>query len=357
MSTPTPFAADSDEKESLATRWAESGRLPDNLLRMGIRRQCAQRLKDERKGGADEVFARQQAWLEGLRNSDIATETQTANRPHHELPAEFFQLCLGRQLKYSSCYWDESTTSLNMAEDHMLRLYGERAELANGQRILELGCGWGSLTLWMAKQYPESKITAVSNSKIQREFIEARCRERAIFNVEVVTADVNSLRMEDESYDRVVSVEMFEHMRNYQELLSRIAGWLVPGGKLFVHLFCHRELLYLFEAKGEGNWMGRHFFTGGLMPSADTLLHFQDRISIEQRWLLSGQHYEKTANAWLQNQDNNREQVMRVLQGVYGMVDAPVWYQRWRMFWMACAELFGYDNGNEWMVAHYRFKR
>lgn len=357
MSIPTTSLAAESEKESLATRWAESGRIPDNLLRLGIRRQCAQRLKDERKGGADAVFERQQAWLEGLRSSDIAIETQAANRQHYELPPEFFQLCLGKHLKYSSCYWDEATTSLNMAEEHMLRLYVERAELANGQEILELGCGWGSLTLWMAKQFPESRITAVSNSRMQREFIEARCRERAIFNVEVITADVNNLSLVDESYDRVVSIEMFEHMRNYQELLKRIGTWLVPGGKLFVHIFCHRELLYLFEAKGEGNWMGRHFFTGGLMPSADTLLHFQDLISVEQRWLLSGTHYEKTANAWLQNQDNNRDQVMRVLQGVYGMVDAPVWYQRWRMFWMACAELFGYDNGNEWMVAHYRFRR
>ncbi len=357
MSTPITSYAIESEKESLATRWAESGRIPDNILRMGIRRQCAQRLKDERKGGSDAVFERQQAWLEGLRTSDIALETRTVNRPQHELPPEFFQLCLGKHLKYSSCYWDEATTSLNMAEEHMMRLYAERAELGDGQRILELGCGWGSLTLWMAKQFPNARITAVSNSRAQREFIEARCLERAIFNVEVITSDVNKLRLQEASYDRVVSVEMFEHMRSYQELLKRIGNWLVPGGKLFVHLFCHRELLYLFEATSEGNWMGRHFFTGGLMPSADTLLHFQDVISIEQRWLLSGTHYEKTANAWLQNQDNNREQVMRVLQGVYGMADAAVWYQRWRMFWMACAELFGFDNGNEWMVAHYRFKR
>ncbi|HEY5970773.1 MAG TPA: class I SAM-dependent methyltransferase [Pseudoxanthomonas sp.] len=357
MSIPTTsFAADT-QKDSFATRWAESGRVPDHLLRLAIRRQCAQRLKDERKGGTEAVFERQQAWLEGLRRSETAINPQGSSRQPLELPAEFFQLCLGKQLKYSGCYWDESTTTLNMAEEHMLRLYGERAELADGQRILELGCGWGSLTLWMAKRYPGAQVTAVTNSQMQREFIEARCRERAIFNVEVITADVNNLNLGEGSYDRVVSIEMFEHMRNYQQLLTRIGSWLAPGGKLFVHLFCHRELLYLFEAQGEGNWMGRHFFTGGLMPSADTLLHFQDIISIEQRWLVPGTHYEKTANAWLQNLDSNRDQVMRVLQGVYGKADAPLWYQRWRMFWMACAELFGFDNGNEWMVAHYRFKR
>ena len=357
MSIPTTSFAAETLKDSFATRWAESGRMPDNLLRMAIRRQCAQRLKDERKGGAEAVFERQQSWMDGLRRSETAIDPQGSNRQPQELPAEFFQLCLGRQLKYSSCYWDEATTTLNMAEKHMLRLYSERAELADGQRILELGCGWGSLTLWMAKRYPEARITAVSNSGLQREFIEAKCRERAIFNVEVVTADVNALNLAEGSYDRVVSIEMFEHMRNYRQLLTRIGGWLAPGGKLFVHLFCHRELLYLFEAQGDGNWMGRHFFTGGLMPSADTLLHFQDIISIEQRWLVPGTHYEKTANAWLQNLDGNRDQAMRMLQGVYGRDGAPLWFQRWRMFWIACAELFGYDNGNEWMVAHYRFKR
>lgn len=357
MSIPTTSFAAETLKDSFATRWAESGRMPDNLLRMAIRRQCAQRLKDERKGGAEAVFERQQSWMDGLRKSESVIDPLGSNRQPQELPAEFFQLCLGRQLKYSSCYWDEATTTLNMAEEHMLRLYGERAELADGQRILELGCGWGSLTLWMAKRYPEARITAVSNSRLQRDFIEAKCRERAIFNVEVITADVNALNLAEGSYDRVVSIEMFEHMRNYRQLLTRIGGWLAPGGKLFVHLFCHRELLYLFEAQGEGNWMGRHFFTGGLMPSADTLLHFQDIISIEQRWLVPGTHYEKTANAWLQNLDGNRDQAMRILQGVYGRDGAPLWFQRWRMFWIACAELFGYDNGNEWMVAHYRFKR
>lgn len=350
-------AAEPEVRESLTSRLAESGRLPDPLLRLGIRRMCAQRLKDERKGGPDAVFARQQAWLEGLRSSAGALQSDGASPQPQELPAEFFQLCLGKNLKYSACFWDESTTSLNQAEEKMLRLYCERAELCNGQRILELGCGWGALTLWMAERYPDARITAVSNSPLQRAHIEARCRERAIFNVEVVVADVGRLACDAASYDRVLAVEMFEHMRDYKQLLSRIAGWLVPGGKLFVHLFCHHELLYLFEAQDKDSWLGRHFFTGGLMPAADTLLQFQDELSVEQRWLLPGTHYEKTANAWLQNQDRQHDQVMGVLRTLHGVAGAPVWYQRWRMFWMACAELFGYAGGNEWMVAHYRFRR
>lgn len=357
MSAPTPFTEQAPTRESLATRLAESGRLPDPLLRMGIRRLCAQRLKDERKGGPEVVFARQQAWLDGLREDAIAVETEAANRQHYELPPEFFRLCLGKHLKYSACFWDDSTRDLTQAEEKMLRLYCERAQLANASRVLELGCGWGSMTLWMAERYPQLMITAVSNSASQKAFIEARCRERAIFNVEVITADVNALQLPAEMFDRVISIEMFEHMRNYQALLSKVAGWLKPGGKLFVHIFCHRELLYLFETEGSDNWMGRHFFTGGLMPAADTLLKFQDQLTIEERWLLSGTHYEKTANAWLEKQDANRDQVMGLMRQTYGVADAGRWYQRWRMFWMACAELFGYSGGNEWMVAHYRFKR
>nr|ACT36392.1 hypothetical protein [uncultured bacterium L11E10] len=353
----SPVSEAKEVRESLATRLAESGRLPDALLRMGIRRQCAQRLKDERKGGTEAVFSRQQAWLDGLRQDAIAVETQAANRQHYELPPEFFRLCLGKNLKYSACFWDDSTRDLTQAEEKMLRLYCERAELVNASRILELGCGWGSLTMWMAERYPKAMITAVSNSRSQKDFIEARCRERAIFNVEVITADVNALQLPEEMFDRVISIEMFEHMRNYQALLSRVATWLKPGGKLFVHIFCHRELLYLFETEGSENWMGRHFFTGGLMPSADTLLKFQDRLTIEERWLLPGTHYEKTANAWLENHDASHDQVMGLMRQTYGVADASRWYQRWRMFWMACAELFGYANGNEWMVAHYRFKR
>jgi cyclopropane-fatty-acyl-phospholipid synthase len=265
-------------------------------------------------------------------------------------------LCLGKRLKYSSCFFSSGNESLDEAEEAMLVLYAERAQLADGQDILELGCGWGSLTLWMAERFRGSRITAVSNSRPQREFIESQCRARGLNNVNVITHDVNTLQLDRSQFDRVASIEMFEHMRNYDTLLGRIASWLRPGGKLFVHIFCHRELLYPFETDGDDNWMGRYFFTGGLMPSADTLLLFQNDLRIEQQWRLSGTHYERTANAWLKNQDSHCDEVLDVLKQAYGN-DALVWNQRWRMFWMACAELFGYAGGNEWIVAHYRFAR
>ena len=359
MSTPVSSlpTAQAPAREPLATVLAERGFIPDALLRQGIRHLCTQRLREEREGGADAIGERQRRRIDALRTSAIAIETDAANRQHYELPPAFFQHCLGKHLKYSSCYWDATTPDLDAAEARMLELYGERAELMDGQRILELGCGWGSLTLWMAARFPASRITAVSNSRPQREFIEARCRERGLSNVQVITTDVNALALDDAAYDRVVSIEMFEHMRNYEQLLGRIGQWLAPGGKLFVHIFCHRDLLYPFEVQGEDDWMGRYFFTGGLMPAADTLLHFQQAVTLEQRWLLSGQHYEKTANAWLRNQDRHRDAVLAILEEAYGKAQARLWHQRWRMFWMACAELFGHDEGREWQVAHYRFRR
>jgi cyclopropane-fatty-acyl-phospholipid synthase len=335
---------------------AERGLLPDALLRLGIRRMCAQRLREERAGGVAAQAKRQAELIDLLRHSPVAIETAAANAQHYELPPAFFEHCLGPRLKYSCCYYPRGDETLAEAEDAMLALYGERAELANGQRILELGCGWGSLTLWMAARYPWAHITAVSNSHGQRRHIEAQCRERGLSNVQVLTRDVNTLTLEPEMFDRCVSIEMFEHMRNYQTLMQRIAGWLAPGGKLFVHIFAHRELAYPFETAGADNWMGRHFFTGGLMPAADTLLHFQQALSIEQRWLVDGTHYQRTANHWLQEQDSRRDAVMAALRQAYG-ANAGLWFQRWRMFWMACAELFGYAGGQEWLVAHYRFAR
>jgi len=335
---------------------AERGWLPDSLIRLGIRRLCAQRLREERADDAAAAWLRASALIDELRQSPVAIHTDAANAQHYELPPRFFELCLGKRLKYSSCYFPRGGESLDQAEEAMLALYGERAQLADGQEILELGCGWGSLTLWMAQHFPQSRITAVSNSRPQREFIEARCRALALHNVRVITQDVNRLELAHAQFDRAVSIEMFEHMRNYDTLLGRIATWLKPGGKLFVHIFCHRELMYPFETDGDDNWMGRHFFTGGLMPAADTLLWFQSDLVIEQQWRLPGTHYQKTANAWLANHDAHRAEVLGILETAYGR-QAPVWNQRWRMFWMACAELFGYRGGNEWLVGHYLFEK
>jgi len=336
---------------------AERGRLPDALLRQGIRHMCAQRLREEMAGGLDQQAARFAQRIDMLRHSPVAIHTQAANAQHYELPPAFFELCLGKRLKYSGCYYPRGDESLEQAEDAMLKLYGWRAELANGQQILELGCGWGSLTLWMAERYPDARITAVSNSHQQREYIEGQCRKRGLFNVRVITQDVNQLELEPAQYDRCVSVEMFEHMRNYEMLLGRIASWLRPGGKLFVHIFAHKTLMYPFETAGEDNWMGRHFFTGGLMPASDTLLWFQRDLQIEQRWHVDGTHYQRSANHWLANQDARKDLVMATLIKAYGAKAAPLWFQRWRMFWMSCAELFGYADGQEWLVAHYRFVR
>ena len=335
---------------------AERGWLPDPVLRYGIRRLCADRLREESAGGVEVVADRMAARIAGLRESPVAVHVDAANRQHYELPADFFRQCLGPRLKYSSCYYPTGKETLAQAEEAMLALYSERAALADGQDILELGCGWGSFTLWMAEHYPNARITAVSNSAPQRAFIEQRCRESGFHHVKVITQDVNTLPLPEASFDRCVSIEMFEHMRNYRTLMGRIGAALRPGGKLFVHIFCHREFLYPFETEGEDNWMGRHFFTGGLMPAADTLLHFQEALAIERRWLVDGTHYERTSNHWLERQDAQKDAVMATLQSAYGDA-APLWFQRWRMFWMSCAELFGYDQGREWMVAHYRFNR
>lgn len=335
---------------------AERALVPDALLRFGIRRMCAQRLREEQSGGVAAQAMRFRALIDTLRHSPLALHTEAANAQHYELPTEFFRLCLGPKLKYSGCFYPRGDESLAEAEEAMLRLYAERAELHDSQDVLELGCGWGSLTLWMAERYPGARITAVSNSHRQRQHIEAQCRERGLSNVRVITQDVTTLTLDLGRFDRCLSVEMFEHLRNYEVLLGRIAQWLKPGGKLFVHIFAHQTLMYPFETMGEDNWLGRHFFTGGLMPAAATLLWFQHDLKIEQHWQIDGTHYQRTAEHWLARQDQQRAAVMTVLKQAYGD-SAALWFQRWRMFWMACAELFGYTNGQEWLVAHYRFVR
>ena len=333
----------------------EQGLLPDAVIRRGIRRLLQKRLRDESHGDTEVERLRQREFFALLRESPLAVETGAANDQHYELPPAFFSLVLGPRRKYSSCLFPIGVNGIAAAEEAMLTETCSRSGLADGMDILELGCGWGSLTLWMAEQYPHARITAVSNSTPQRELIELVCREKGFDNVRIVTADMNDFAI-SESFDRIVSVEMFEHMRNYAELLRRISEWLKPDGRLFVHIFCHRELAYFFETEGEENWMGRYFFTGGIMPSDHLLFYFNDDLLVEDHWRVNGRHYQQTCEEWLKLQDARREQILPILQEVYGD-EAELWFQRWRVFFMACAELFGYNNGNEWFVGHYLLRK
>jgi len=332
--------------------------IPDALIRIGIRSRLASTLAPFEKIQCEHRQALVMRHVAELLDSPIAIATDEANEQHYELPTRFFERVLGKHMKYSSGYWDDGITEIDASEARMLEISCERAQLQDGQRILELGCGWGSLTLWMATHYPNSRITAVSNSRTQKIHIEAQLAARGLTNVEVRTANMIHYAGEGEAvFDRVVSVEMFEHMKNYQMLLERISTWLKPGGALFVHIFTHREYAYHYEAESEDDWMARYFFTGGQMPSDDLLLYFQDLLKIEGHWHVNGAHYQKTSEAWLARMDAARGELLPLIGETYGPDQQTRWWVYWRVFFMACAELWGYRNGEEWIVSHYRFRK
>ena len=327
--------------------------LPDFVIRQGIRKLLRQRLNDERASNPNEQLKKVSQFADELKKLPVAIETKAANEQHYEVPAAFYKLCLGPRLKYSSCFYKQGDESIKTAEEDMLELTCARAELKDGQKILELGCGWGSITLWMAEKYPNAQITSVSNSASQREYILSQCKARGFNNVTVITCDMNQFAISPDTFDRVISVEMFEHMKNWQELFRRISTWLKSDGKLFFHIFTHRDCAYHFESKDGTDWMSRHFFTGGIMPSNNLPSYFQDNLKLENQWEVNGRHYGQTAEHWLQNTDQHREEILAIFAQTYGPQKARQWLAYWRIFFMSCAELWNFEKGEQWMVCHY----
>ncbi len=335
---------------------AERALVPDAIIRRAMRRLLRERLVEEHADDCERSQGRLMEFIARMRASPIAVDTAAANAQHYEVPAAFHRLCMGKHMKYSACLFTTGNETLDVAEAQMLALTAERAGLADDQDILEIGCGWGSLSLWMAEHYPRARIRGVSNSHSQRQWIMAQAAARGLHNLTIDTADISSYQP-DGCFDRVVSVECFEHLRNHALLFERIASWLKPAGRLFCHIFTHRSVAYTFDDRGADDWMARHFFTGGMMPSDSLFTYYQDDLALEQHWRVNGNHYAHTARWWLRNLDTNRHAALAVLANDLPADEARRMLQRWRMFFMACEELWAFHGGNEWLVSHYRFQR
>ena len=339
-----------------AVNWTETGLVPDSVIRAGIRRLLESKRKEIRAGDVEYTATVVNDFVAMMDTSPVALVPELANEQHYEVPANFFAAVMGQHLKYSCCYWPEGVETLTAAEQAALKVTCERAGIANGMRVLDLGCGWGSLSLWMAEHYPRAQIVSVSNSASQREFITTQASSRGLDNIDVHVCDMNDFEAPG-TFDRIVSVEMFEHMRNYGELFERINSWLNPAGRFFMHIFCHRSTPYEFIDRGPTDWMSRFFFSGGIMPSADLPLRFASHLQIDKRWHWNGRHYARTCNAWLDKMDANKATIIPAFRQCYGEENASLWWQRWRIFFMACAELFDYRGGTEWYVGHYLFRK
>lgn len=328
--------------------------VPDFLIRRQIKALLKSRLKEQDQPDEESLQNHIQSLVRELSDSPIALNTREANEQHYEVPTTFFKYALGMHMKYSCGWWEDGAKTLEESEHAMLQLTCQRADLKDGHSILELGCGWGSLSLFMAEQFPKSEITVVSNSGTQKEHIDGQAKKRGLKNLTVITSDINEFDIQTQ-FDRVVSVEMFEHMRNYKILMNRISSWLKVDGKLFVHIFTHHKYAYKFEVKDDSDWMSKYFFTGGIMPSNDLLFYFNDDMIRESYWIVNGLNYQKTAEEWLKNMDYNRGEIIPIMEQTYGEDKAMLWFNYWRIFFMACAELWGFRKGNEWMVSHYTF--
>lgn len=330
-------------------RGMEKGYVPDPVIRFGIRNLLKQRLKEMK---SQDIISHAKL----LKESPLAIMTRQANEQHYEVPTEFYELCLGQHKKYSSCYWDENTSALEEAEQKALDISIERAEIKDGMRILELGCGWGSLSLELARRFPNSPVTVVSNSATQKQFIDSQAHKRGFKNLTVLTRDLGkeeNYHFGDEKFDRVMSIEMMEHLRNYEKFFSLVSKFMKPDAKFFIHIFTHKTTPYFFETEGEDNWMGKYFFSGGQMPARDLFDQFNKHLTVARKWDWNGTHYQKTLEAWLLKMDQNEEQVRTLFKQAYGAENVELWVNRWRVFYMACSELFGFNKGEEWAVTHY----